>query len=105
MAAAEKRTGLVRYEFTAKLWQTEGKCAWHFASLPAALTKEIRERMKSEEEGWGRLKITAETGKSEWATAIWFDTKQNTYLLPIKAQIRRNEKIETDQDIKIALWI
>ena len=36
-------------------------------------------------EGWGRLKATAKIGNSEWATAIWFDTKINTYLLPLKA--------------------
>jgi hypothetical protein len=69
------------------------------------LAKEIRDNLKSEEEGWGRLKATAKIGNSEWQTAIWFDTKMNTYLLPLKAEIRRKEKLETDKNIKTIIWI
>ena len=53
------------------------------------------------EEGWGRLKATIKVGKSEWQTAIWFDTKQDTYLLPLKAAIRKKEKIELNKEINI----
>ena len=44
-------------------------------------------------------------GNSEWETAIWFDTKHKTYLLPLKAKIRKNENIEIGNDIKIIVWI
>jgi len=42
---------------------------------------------------------------SNWNTAIWFDTKHHTYLLPIKSEIRKNEKIELNQMLEITLWI
>jgi hypothetical protein len=45
----------------------------------------------------GRLKATAQIGDSIWKTAIWFDTKLNTYLLPLKAAIRKKELIEIDK--------
>jgi len=61
--------------------------------------------LKSEEEGWGRLKATARIGNCEWKTAIWFDTKMNTYLLPLKAEIRKKEMLEMGKDIKTMLWI
>ena len=38
--------------------------------------------------------MTAKTGNTQWETAIWFDTKLDTYLLPLKAEIRKKEKIE-----------
>ncbi len=100
-----KRDELIIYEFTAKTWKYQGHGAWHFVSLPAELTTEIREIRKWQEEGWGRLKILAKTGGSEWETAIWFDTKHETYLLPIKAEIRKNEKIEIGENVKIIIWI
>ncbi|XQP83673.1 MAG: DUF1905 domain-containing protein [Candidatus Pollutiaquabacter aromativorans] len=65
----------IRYEFTAPLWQYAGAGGWHFVSLPKKMAKEIRSLLRSEEQGWGRLTATARIGKTEWKTAIWFDTK------------------------------
>lgn len=96
----------IKYEFTAKPWQHMGKGGgWHFVSLPVHLSSEIRNALKFEEEGWGRLRVTAKIGNSEWKTAIWFDTKKNTYLLPLKAEIRKKESINVDQDVHMVLWI
>lgn len=97
--------GKIHYEFEAGIWQYSGQGGWHFVSLPQDLSQEIRNNLKSEEEGWGRLKITAKIGNSEWKTAIWFDTKMNTYLLPIKAEIRKKEKLEANTIIKTFVWI
>lgn len=38
-------------------------------------------------------------------TAIWFDTKKNTYLLPIKADIRKNEGIDEGDEVGVGLRI
>ncbi len=91
----------IEYQFRAKVWQYE----WHFTALPVELSKEIRENLKFLEEGWGRLKITAKIGNTEWATAIWFDTKSDTYLLPLKTEIRKKEHIEIDNEVDITIWI
>ena len=74
-------------------------------SLPKEMSKEIRENLGFLEEGWGRLKMTAKTDNTQWETAIWFDTKLDTYLLPLKAEIRKKEKITTDKEIEIMIWI
>ena len=94
-----------KYEFIAKPWQYSGPGSWHFVSLPKALSKAIRNALKPEEEGWCRLKATAKIGKSEWKTAIWFDTKMSTYLLPLKAEIRKKEILEIGTAVKTVLWI
>ena len=39
------------------------------------ISKEIRENLKWQEEGWGRMKATASVKQIEWDTAIWFDKK------------------------------
>ena len=53
------------------------------------------------------MKVTAKIGGSEWKTSIWFDTKNDTYLLPIKAEIRKKEKIdmEAGNEVKAAIWV
>jgi hypothetical protein len=82
----------IKYEFVAKIWQHSGQSGWYFVSLPTEISIEIRENLKWQEEGWGRLKATAQIENSQWETAIWFDSKHNTYLLPIKAEIRKKRK-------------
>jgi len=95
----------VRYDFEALPWRYEGKAAWHFVSMPAQMADEVRGYFGNEEQGWGRLKATARIGNTEWATAIWYDTKAATYLLPIKADIRRKEQIEVNRKIAVSIWI
>ena len=98
-------TAKIKYEFKAKMWQYSSPMAWYFVSLPTDISAEIRENMKWMEEGWGRLKAAAKIANTQWETAIWFDTKQNTYLLPLKAEIREKEKLDMLKDINIIIWI
>jgi len=95
----------IKYKFAARPWQYNGPGGWHFISLSKNLAKEIRNALKSEEEGWGRLKAIAKIGYSEWKTAIWFDTKLNTYLLPLKLEIRKKENLSIDKEVEAILWI
>jgi len=95
----------IKYQFNARLWAYGGPSSWYFISLPDDLSKEIRENLKSAEEGWGRLKATAKIGSTEWKTAIWFATKRKTYLLPLKAEIRKKEQVEVGEEIKICIWV
>ena len=98
----------VKYEFLAQTYQyssSEEMCGWTFVSLPKELSAEIRESFKHLEEGWGRMKVTAQLGGSEWQTAIWFDTKQDAYLLPLKAKIRKQEHVGLGEDVKVAILI
>ncbi len=93
------------YEFCAKLWQYSGQNGWYFVSLPADIAVEIRDNLKWQEEGWGRMKAIVKIGQSQWDTAIWFDTKYNTYILPIKAIIRKNEALKLGEDIQVVIGI
>ena len=99
----------MEYEFIGEFrkYKEEDTCGWNFLFMPHELAKEIRAMHKHQEEGWGRMKVTAKIGDSEWKTSIWFDTKNDTYLLPIKAQIRKKEKIEMEigNEVKTTIWV
>jgi hypothetical protein len=95
----------IEYEFSSVMWQYSSPGGWFFVTLPVALSKEIRENMQWQEEGWGRLKVTARIDNTEWRTSIWFDTKKNSYLLPVKAEIRKRANLEIEKKIEVIIWI
>lgn len=95
----------IHYEFIAKTWKFEGKGAWVFISLPESISNEIKYHFKALEEGWGRLSVQAKVGKTSWNTAIWFDSKSKTYLLPLKSKIRAIENIKLDTELDVELTI
>ena len=93
------------YQFTSNVWEYSGKGAWIFVTVPQNVSSEIRNSFKEYEEGWGRLKIDAKIGKTNWKTAIWFDSKNQTYLLPLKSEIRKKEKILLNSEIEVIISI
>ena len=87
------------------MWRHKGAGSWHFMSLPQKVSGEIRRHFKWQEEGWGRLKTVAQINEIRWETALWFDTNLNTYLLPIKAEIRNKSDLKLNQKYEINIWI
>jgi hypothetical protein len=95
----------ISYTIKSLIWQHSATGGWFFVSLPDEVSKEIRENLKWMEEGWGRLKASAKIGESEWESAIWYDTKRSTYLLPLKSEIRKKEKLKLDQEVTVIVRI
>lgn len=95
----------IKYQFTNLPWQYQGKGGWYFVSIPPKTSAEIRIKFKQEEEGWGRLKAIVKIGNTEWKTSIWFDSKLQQYLLPIKTDVRLKETITTTNLVKVTLWV
>lgn len=99
-------SGKIQYEFNSDVWQySSPKGGWFFVSLPEELSKEIRTYLGWQEEGWGRLKITAKINDFQWNTSIWFDTKLNKYLLPLNATVRKKNQIQIGNKIDVILSI
>ncbi len=97
--------GKIKYAFSEKVGQHSAPGGWYFISLPKEMSKEIRSILKYEEEGWGRLKAIVIIGKTEWNTAIWFDSKKETYLLPLKLEVRKKENIELEKQIEVVILL
>lgn len=95
----------VPYSFEAKVWKHNSPAAWYFVSVSKNISEEIRILFQKWEEGWGRLKCQAQIGNTLWETAIWYDTKHQAYILPLKAEIRRKERIEMDELISVTIRI
>lgn len=94
-----------KYNFKGKVWKYEGAAGWYFVTLPQSLSRAIRKSHGLSEEGWGRLKANASIKDCNWQTAIWFDSKAKSHLLPIKASVRKVVKISIGSSISVTLHL
>lgn len=78
---------------------------WHFVSLTKKQSEEIKKSFGKNVKGWGSIPVEVKTGKTTWETSIFPDKKSGTYLLPIKAKVRKIEDIFEDDEIKIEMKI
>ena len=102
---ASLKEQFLEYKFKAQVWKYEGPNGWYFVSVPQDLSKRIRSAHFESEEGWGRLKSEIKMNQSIWKTSIWFDTKLDCFLVPIKALVRKKEGISDGSHISISLKI
>jgi hypothetical protein len=93
------------YEFRARIWIYNGPTPWHFVTLPKKLAAEIRLFHGDLEIGWGSIRVNAKIASTAWKTSIFRDSKSGSYLLPLKAEIRKKEKLQAEQMISVTIAI
>ncbi len=90
----------------AKVWLYPGEtAAWHFASIPKTVSEKMKKHFGTSAKGWGSLPVDAKIGKTTWRTSIFPDKRSGTYLLPLKAEIRKKEEIFDGDTIRLSLSI
>ena len=95
-----------RFAITAKIWIYSGENAsWHFLTIPKDVTLLINKKFAGLKRGWGSLPVEATLGKTIWKTSIFPDTKSRTYILPLKALVRRQEGIEAGDQTAVTITI
>lgn len=82
-----------RYTFTSNVVVYQGVAAWRFIGLPQQDAEEIREKFGKTSKAWGSLPVRATIGNTTWETSLFPDSKSGTYLLPLKAEVRKKEGI------------
>lgn len=93
------------FNFSAQVWVYSGSAAWHFVTVPKDISDEIDFFFSHSKRGWGSLPVNVTVGKTSWKTSIFPDTKIRSYILPIKAQVRKQESIQEGNDTRILLEI
>ncbi len=94
-----------RFKFNAIVWLYPGISGWHFVTLPEEISEEIDFFFSMYKRGWGSLPVIVTLGKSEWKTSIFPDKKEASYILPLKAEIRKKEGIGEGDRINIFLRV
>ncbi len=91
--------GYRTFTMRSKVWLYSGEAAWHFVTLPKKQAKDIRDRFAVMKRGWGSIPVTVTIGESSWKTSIFPDKKSGSYLLPLKTEVRKKEKIVVGKTI------
>lgn len=94
-----------RQAFEANLWRAPGKAAWCFVALPEDIATRVRNLTQGLRNPFGSLRVVARIGSTEWKTSLFADTKTNSYLLPVKADVRRQEGLSAGDKVRVEVAI
>ncbi len=95
-----------KYNLKEKVWIYPGvSAAWHFVYVDKKHSEEIKKNYGKIAKGFGSLPVKVIIGKTEWNTSIFPDSKNGTYLLPLKSQVRKKERIFDGDNIKFNVEI
>lgn len=89
------------HEIDAEVWVHAGDAPWHFVTLPHDVADEIRARAEGEHRPFGSVPVQATIGSTTWSTSLFADTKAASYLLPVKAEVRRRERIAAGDRVRV----
>ena len=90
---------------TAPLWIWAGEGgSWHFVTIPPAEAVEIRLESAASgvRRGFGSVRVAASINGVDWTTSV-FPQKSGGYLLPVKANVRRDAGIAADDMVTVSL--
>lgn len=94
----------MKLEFSGKLWRWQGDApaAWHLVTLPGDIAGQVR-FVSGKRKGFGSVRIKATVGATSWKTSLFSDRKSGSYLLPIKADVRKAEALADGRDIHVVI--
>lgn len=93
------------FEFSASVVPYPGMAAWRFVTLPHNVSDEINVCYKTQKKGWGSIPVLVTVGKTSWETSIFPDKKSQSYLLPMKREVRKKEGIMDGDRVTVSIRI
>lgn len=94
-----------RFAFRAALWRHPGDAAWQFVTLPKDTSEQVRALSHGMRNAFGSLRVVARIGATQCRTSLFADAKAGAFLLPVKADVRRSEKISTGDKLDVSVEI
>lgn len=94
------------YKLKSKVFLWSGDmAAWHFLGLSKKESAEIKEKFSKPKKGFGLIPVEVKLGASVWKTSIFPDSKSGTYLLPLKASVRKAEDVFDGDEVRFSIEI
>jgi hypothetical protein len=93
----------MRLNFSGEIWFWKGPSPFHFVTVPQDESAELHAVSALVTYGWGVIPVTAKIGKTSWETSLF--PKDDGYLVPIRASIRKVEGLELGDTVKVVLVV
>lgn len=93
------------YTITSELFPYPGMASWHFVAIPKKESALIKESFEKQAKGWGSIPVQVCIGTTQWQTSLFPDKKSGTYILPVKASVRKQEEVYDGDIISLTITI
>lgn len=90
-------------EFEGNVWFWKGPAPWFFVTVPEEQSRELKAISGLVTYGWGVIPVHVRIGKTEWTTSLF--PKNGRYLVPIKASVRKAEKLAEGDAVTVRLEV
>lgn len=90
-------------EFDGKIWFWQGPAPWYFVTVPSQQASDLKAILGIVTYGWGMIPAKVRIGKTEWETSLF--PKEGSYIVPIKASVRKAEKLEEGDTVTVRLEV
>ena len=89
---------------TEKVFLYPGESAnWHFVPVTKSVGVEIKALFGKSVRGFGSRKVEVTIGQTTWQTSIFPDSYSGSYILPLKAAVRKQEGIEAGDRVTFTI--
>ncbi|MBP8000608.1 MAG: DUF1905 domain-containing protein [Chloroflexi bacterium] len=90
-------------EFNGKIWFWKGPAPWYFVTVPEEQCGELKAISSFVTYGWGMIPVHVRIGQTRWQTSLF--PKDGLYIVPIKAHVRKTEKLEAGDEVTVYLEV
>lgn len=90
-------------QISGTLFKWVGPAPWYFVAVPAEQCDFLKAASPLVTYGWGMIPVTVRIGATRWKTSLW--PKDDGYLVPIKASVRKVERLEEDARVTLHLEV
>ena len=90
-------------EFDGQIWFWRGPAPFFFVTVPEEQSRGLKAISSSVTYGWGVIPVHVQIGNTEWKTSLF--PKDDLYIVPIKASVRKAENIEEGDEVTVRLEV
>lgn len=90
----------MQYEFEAEIWRSSGAGGWFFVTLPVDVAKGLR-ALSGPKTGFGSIRVRGSLNSADWNTSVFPDARSGSFLLPVKAEVRRAAEVTAGDQVRI----
>lgn len=90
-------------EFSGTLWNWVGPAPWYFVTVPAEHCDFLKAASAFVTYGWGMIPVRVRVGRTAWTTSLF--PKDGLYLVPIKASVRKAERLQEGDTVAVELEV
>jgi len=93
----------VHLEFSGEILYWKGPAPWYFITVPEDECSDLQATSAFVSYGWGMIPVTVQIGATEWTTSLF--PKDGRYLVPVKASVRKAERLGEGATVVVLLTI